>query len=155
MSKDRSRQLGEEIVENLKRNVRLDMRPDILHSDKSYLLPNVVDFDELFTITGESQRWPFNATKKDTMKIGSWLSLRGGENNRHQNFEVKPTAQVMRVIRENMIDLGSRDEVYFQIIIHDNGWALVISQYNLIIGNRWVAYIDANTLPPEITEAQT
>lgn len=141
---ERAEKLGPAIVKNLNRNVRLDNRPDITGSDKKLLLPEVVDFDELFKVTGEKQRWPFNATRKNTSKISSWLRFRHGK-----NIEVKPSVEVLRAVRDNMLDLEERDEIYFEVIEHENGWALVIAQYNLIIGSHWIAYIDASTLPEE------
>jgi len=139
---------GQSVVENLKRNVRLDLRPDILHHDKSYLLPDAVSFDELFTVIGEPQRWPFTPTIKDTMKISSWIRFRDAAHG-HPVEQVKPSPEVFNALRANMLDLGSRDEVSFEIIVHDNGWALVLVQHSQIIGSRWIAYIDAATLPLE------
>jgi len=139
---------GEAVVANLKRNIRLDSRPDILHHDKSYLLPDAVTFDELFTVIGEPQRWPFTPTIKDTMKISSWIRFRDAAHG-HPVEQVKPSPEVFNALRANMLDLGSRDEVSFEIIVHDNGWALVIVEHSQIIGSRWIAYIDAATLPLE------
>lgn len=65
------------------------------------------------------------------------------------SLNVMPTAKVGKALNEHMTYLGG-DEIYFEIVVHEDGTALVIAKHNLIIGQRRIAWIDAKTIPIKI-----
>lgn len=61
-------------------------------------------------------------------------------------LDVMPWQEVIDCVPKVM--LMSKDYEYnFEIIVRDNGVALVTLKYNLILGDRWLAFIDATTIP--------
>ena len=34
-----------------------------------------------------------------------------------------------------------------QVVVHDNGWSLIIAEYSQIIGSIWLAYVRTESLP--------
>lgn len=61
-------------------------------------------------------------------------------------LHVTPAPRLVAWIHANMLYI-TYDQLYFDIIIHDDGRALVTVKHNQIIGSRWLARIDATTLP--------
>ena len=62
------------------------------------------------------------------------------------SFHVKPKSEVVEFIRNNMLH-GSNDRIYFRVVVWENGEALVMAEYNQIIGSSYLAVIDAATIP--------
>lgn len=58
---------------------------------------------------------------------------------------VRPTLALWLKLHETMIKVDY-DAIYFHIVIRTDG-ALVLAQYNQIIGSRWIALIDPATIP--------
>lgn len=105
-------------------------------------------------ITGQS--WPhdlfentkriFNGLKPQrqpdhTMYIGPFCHISG-----HASFDVKAAPWVIEAIKANTVLLPD-DRMSFEVIPHDNGWALVLSKHSLVSGSVWLAYIKADTIP--------
>jgi hypothetical protein len=96
----------------------------------------------------------------ETIKIGPYCHGRG-PNGEFFSLYVRPTDELVAWIKANMLPL-SRDTIGFEIVVRrsetDDHEALIIAHNNLIIGNRWLALIDASTLPippadPEVSHA--
>lgn len=49
-------------------------------------------------------------------------------------------------ISENMLNI-SHDNIYFEAILRNDGSCLLVAQHNQIIGSRYLAYLDPETLP--------
>jgi hypothetical protein len=78
--------------------------------------------------------------------VSSYCTVSGGE--QYRSFSVKPQQRVMDYIGENMLDIAY-DSIYFTVTIRDDGSALLAAQYNQIIGSRWLAIVDASTIPTQ------
>lgn len=115
--------------------------------------PGVRRFEELFPT---SSPWvspagrdpggvPMTPGKRGSASIGEYLSIRPA----YHGLRVKPSEDVVAYIRAHMLD-SEWDTFHFQAVIHDNGHALVIVSHGQIIGSRWLAYIDADTLPAAV-----
>lgn len=74
------------------------------------------------------------------MFVGPYCYIRDG-----LSLAVEPTEAVMRVAREMLMVDG--DHLSFEIIRWDDGRALVVLKYGQIIGSRWLAMIDAGSIP--------
>jgi len=61
-------------------------------------------------------------------------------------FEVMPTDKLIDFVKENMLAIDY-DSIYFEIICYENNTAMLIAKYNQIIGSRWIAMIDINSIP--------
>ena len=65
----------------------------------------------------------------------------------HYSLYVKARESLIKAIEDNTIALEN-DYMYFEIVVYKDGSpALVICKYGKIIGDRWLARIDANTIP--------
>jgi hypothetical protein len=100
----------------------------------------------------QGDSWTFNdydtrtgRERLETIKIGPYCHGcgPGGE---FFSLYVRPTDEVLDWIKANMLPL-SRDTIGFEIVVRDEHEALIIAHNNLIIGSRWLALIDATTLP--------
>jgi hypothetical protein len=64
----------------------------------------------------------------------------------HINLDVEPHDIVLANINKAM--LMSKDyQIYFEIIVRADNTGLVIAKYDRILGDRWIAFIDADTIP--------
>ena len=61
---------------------------------------------------------------------------------------VMPSPALLDAIADNMLAID-RDSIYFHIVIHEDGQAVVYAKYNLIIGSRKFATIPASEIPLE------
>jgi hypothetical protein len=118
-------------------------RPECAGLYKPVLLPEALEFSELFDVIGEEE-WsvPLNPGEKDTALIYHWCRLP-----EYKSVHVRPKDEVIDTLRQTLIDTGERDRIHFECIAHDNGYALITAQYNLIIGSRYLAYIKVDSLP--------
>lgn len=57
-----------------------------------------------------------------------------------KSFLVQPSAEVVKVVT-NALKIVFDENIYFTIVIRDNGTALITAQYNLIIGSRWLVVL--------------
>lgn len=81
----------------------------------------------------------------ETMKIGPYLNMTGPDNE-HRSMSVRCADWVLSRIRERTIIIGG-ESMHFEIVVHDNGWALVIAQHGQICGSVWLAYIKVDSIP--------
>lgn len=63
-----------------------------------------------------------------------------------------PTMLVIDFFKSGNVLHCSYDTMTFNVVIHDDGRALVILQHGQIIGSHWLAFIDAATVPTFKTE---
>ena len=71
------------------------------------------------------------------------LNIRG---ERRGWIYAKPTPEVIAWIRANMLQIDY-DSLYFQAIMREGGQTLIVCQYNAILGSRWLALVDSETIP--------
>ena len=116
---------------------------------KPLAFPGVKSFGELFTRAREwaSKDLSARGTRakrggREANIIGGYLTVsgRGG----HESMTVTPSPALVTWLSENMLALG--DSISFEIVVRSDG-ALVIAKHSKIIGSRWLAMIDPNTIP--------
>lgn len=108
-------------------------------SEKQIAFPGLSDFNQLFEVIDEPKTWKHG----DLSVIGSFLHVK---RDNYQSMQVKPSKEVLDWIRDHMISVDY-DTIVFQIVVHDDSNALVVAHYGQIIGSRYLAYIDAATIP--------
>jgi len=64
---------------------------------------------------------------------------------------VRPSDFIASFIIESMLMITG-DNIWFEIIGYEDGTALVVANYNVILGSRWLAVIDAATIPQPVSE---
>jgi hypothetical protein len=70
------------------------------------------------------------------------------------SMHVRPKPEVIEFIRRHMIQVDY-DHIFFNIVIRDDGTALITVSYNQILGSYWLALVDIATVPqPELTASQ-
>lgn len=79
-----------------------------------------------------------------TIDIGPYCSMRTPEG--FDALSVEPTQAVVDFIKVAMLPTA-HDTIGFEIVFRDDGTALVLARNNQIIASRWLAYIDAATVP--------
>jgi hypothetical protein len=62
-------------------------------------------------------------------------------------FSGRPTQQVIDYICDAMLKIDY-DTIRFEIVVRDDGSALVSANYDHILGSLWLAFIDVDELPP-------
>jgi len=67
------------------------------------------------------------------------------------SLRLKPRERVVEYIDNNMIKIAY-DTIHFEIVVYDDGTALVLVKYSQIIGSRWLAMVDASAVPREPEE---
>ncbi len=76
--------------------------------------------------------------------LSSFCAVNGiGE---HACLDVRPRQAVIDMIGEKMM-LCDQYVINFEVVVRDNGTALVTAHYNLISGSRWLALIHSDTVP--------
>ena len=128
---------------------------------RDVILPDVKSFGELFEIVecdvkkapppfvrrGEPVRMR-RGTRQESMKIGAYLCFPPcikGEEFRNGLY-VKPTQKCLDAILAHMI-MVDRDTTHFNVCVYEDGTALVACSFGLIIGEVWLARVDATTVP--------
>lgn len=113
--------------------------------------PDVKRFDQLFTGAG-----PWAGPSKPAPRLmrfrgwagKGWSEVSGYVHDRDGNsLSVTGVSLELRNYLETTILHVPNDSIYFELIRRDDGTALVTAQYNVIIGSRWLAVIDAATIP--------
>lgn len=61
---------------------------------------------------------------------------------------VRANDKIFKYISGNFIG-GARDSIFFEVIFWDDGRALVTSSNNQILASRWLAVVDAKSVPLE------
>jgi protein-L-isoaspartate O-methyltransferase len=74
------------------------------------------------------------------------LSQLGGA--AHRAIAARATDETLRALRPRVVIEG--DQLHFMVIGHEQtGRVLVVASHGRIIGDHWLAYVDADTLPPD------
>ena len=117
-------------------------------------LPDVTHFDELFCDhrpefeVGKKHWDPIPVVSGAKAKVSNVIGEYCLVDNPHQSFHVRPTQQVIDSIRADCV-VHDAGPLYFKIVRRGGGKALVVWNYNSILGGRWLAEIDENTIPKE------
>jgi hypothetical protein len=130
-----------------------------LHGQK-IAFPEVKDFVELFEDVrpwkyGQESRilldlpsWEAGTwsdkQSKTRFKISSFLTVSGQTERRSYDVQARPV--VLDFARTEILHT-SNDQASFEVIVWDDGRALVTLQYSQIIGSHYLAIIDAKTIP--------
>ena len=78
--------------------------------------------------------------------IGNYLEVCRAQTACRYFYNVKPTDKLVELINNHMISVDY-DQIYFTIMIYPDNTAMLIMKYNQIIGSRWIAMIDINSIP--------
>jgi len=124
---------------------------------KNLSFPEITCFQELFPEhrPHKSGRvyWPQvflrpeqRSKNRDEGRIGEYCAITG--RGTYESLSVRPTPAVVEQIRKDAV-VGDAGPIFFKIIRRDDGSALVTWSYNSILGGRWLAVIDAKTIPAE------
>lgn len=119
---------------------------------KPIVFPDYTRFDQLFRehhLGYEvGTRWwprlylkPGERPHRLESTIGEYCHVRDGN-----SMHVRPTPEVVRSIRRDCV-VPDAGPLCFGIVPRDDGTALVYWHYNSILGDRWLAVIDAKTIP--------
>lgn len=114
--------------------------------DVRICFPEIKSFSELFSDVSYTKEYAPQVTQPG---ISTYFHVSRVEKGYSHFFWARPSERLVDWIVVNMM---SSCGVHFEIIIHDDGLALVIAQYDQIIGGRWLAMVDASTIPPRITD---
>lgn len=120
-------------------------------SHKPLAFPAVKDFAELFPTvklnpTGDAptlykaKSW----CKESMFYLTGYMMV--SATGKHYSAHVTPSPMVLEYLKTNVLHCGN-DRMYFEVIGRAGGKALVIAQHNVIIGNHWLAEVDAATVP--------
>lgn len=93
-------------------------------------------------ISKEFKAIPFG----DKATIGKYLEVCKTQTAFRQFFNVEPTDRLIELVNGNMLSIDY-DQIYFTIMIYPDSTAMLIMRYNQIIGSRWIAMIDKNSIP--------
>ena len=121
-------------------------KPHKYWNEREIAFPEIKSFDQLFAKIDKKTDFILNP---GNIVISSNVSIRD-ENKGFRWFDVKPSEYLIWWINEYMLYI-EYDNITFEIIVHDPRNALVIARYGQIIGSRYIAYIDAKTIPAEVT----
>ena len=113
--------------------------------------PDVNGFAGLFPVVGpaegnaavlaESVGW---GGKRERTYLTGFLIVSGQLP--YRSLHVRPAPVVLDYFRDHVLHCD-RDRMYFEVVGWDDGRALVVLQHNAIIGNHYLAVIDAATIP--------
>jgi len=113
---------------------------------KQIAFPETTKLSELFdSFTLRTATEHLQSVRTDgghTVSKGGHISGRDGL----KCFHAEPTDAVLDYISNSMLNLD-RDSLYFEVVIRNDGRALVVVKHNNIIGSRWLALLDASELP--------
>lgn len=114
--------------------------------DVKICFPAIKSFPELFSDVSYTKE---NASRVTQPGIGTYFQVTKAGQGYSHSFWARPSERLVDWIVVNML---SSCGVHFEVIIHDDGLAVLIAQYDQIIGGRWLAMVDASTIPPRITD---
>ena len=115
------------------------IRPELAELPRPVAFPAIESFSELFPeLTLEKQEHPFQGSA-----VTNWIQIRDRGAYRHKRAVLPQW--LIDWCQENMLPVNY-DSIYFTVTIRDDG-ALICAQYNQIIGSRWLALVDADTVP--------
>lgn len=116
------------------------------HNGRAIAFPNNTLFADLFE---QTDNFNLELDKTAHNVLSDYCSI--DNQGEHYSVKVKPHQHIIDFVKNNMIAVDY-DSIYFKIIVHDNGWALVTAQYSQILGSHYLAYIDANTQPKQVVK---
>lgn len=120
--------------------------------------PDIVDARDVFTPTIERHAVPLG-----TFEWEPWSGRRrsGGES-AFNGYAVIEAAEYPRSIVNvelagwaiDVLKTRAMGDLRFTLraIAHDNGWTLILAQYDRIIGSVWLAYVRTDTVPEHLPE---
>jgi hypothetical protein len=100
---------------------------------RDIVFDSINTFDELFK----------SASK--TKAQGLIYCMISGQDQAHSSLYVEPNEMLKEFVKTKMLDF----EVYYEIVIYDDGTALVLAKYQSILGSRWLADIKTDSIPKE------
>ena len=106
-------------------------------------------FDEVAAYSGESKKFLVFDSEENSGIVSSYCYVRDGAD----SASVTPSAGLLDYISKNML-LIKHDEIYFKAIPRSDG-LLIVANYNVIIGSRWLALLplsEMSNFPKEIEE---
>lgn len=77
-------------------------------------------------------------------RISSYCQVSVGGSGYSHALYVKPTQELLAWIKANML---VENGTHFQVVIYDDGTALVLISHDQIIGSRWLSLVDSSTVP--------
>ena len=104
---------------------------------KTLAFPDMTDFSELFGNQEPKQNYEF----AEKSVISNWLLF----SDHHSEYR-QPTDKTLQYVRANMLPVDY-DSIYFEVINREDGTSLVTAKYNQILGSRWLAFVDTETIP--------
>jgi len=120
-------------------------KPKKSYPARPIMFPHVKRFDELFSeyapiSQGKKPSWAHRPSAMPSLKIGPYVSIVEGG-----SFYARVRPEIGEEIGRHLA-VGD-DELYFKVIIHGRGRALVTVSYNKIISDRWLAFVDPKSIP--------
>lgn len=86
---------------------------------------------------------PVMGKAEPPLVVSSHCSVDGGKS--YRCLRVQPKSEVLGWIADNMLRIG--DQLSFKVVKRDDGTALIVVTHSCIIGSRWLALVDASTVP--------
>ena len=105
--------------------------------NKEIAFPNIRRFSDLFGEIEPKKDRPF----ADKAVISNWLHY--SKPYRSEYREPRPI--VLEYIRGNMLPVDY-DSIYFEVIDRGDNETLIVAKYNQIIGSRWLAIVDTDSV---------
>lgn len=112
---------------------------------KRIAFPDVTSFAELFVADANAK--PLEIPGRESQTIGNYFTIHETANP-YRSLRVRANEKLAEFIMVHTIHI-EHDEFYFEAIVYDDGTALLIVKYNRILGDRWLARVDASTIPSE------
>lgn len=120
-----------------------------MYQKKEVYFPEIKSFKELFN----DYQFKHINTKAQYQDLGggchcsTHLSIMNTHTQPHFLYvELKP--EIFKPVIETMYKIyNDNDHISLEAVVRDDGTALIIVSYNQIIGSRWIAVIDASTIP--------
>lgn len=122
-------------------------RLELLHqrwqaTKKQFNFPEKGSFADFFEAYGYD--------KKDVVadpicpRISNYCQVSNAGDGYSHALYVRPTRELLAWIKVNMlVEQGT----HFQIVIYDDGTALILISHDQIIGSRWLSLVDSSTVP--------
>jgi len=76
--------------------------------------------------------------------IGHYLTVGGAGG--HRSFWARPAPSLVKWVMDNMLHLDN-DRKFFEVVVREDGSALILVKYNQILGSRWLTIVPAASLP--------
>jgi hypothetical protein len=113
----------------------LESKRKLTLADCQIIFPDKKSFEDLFDL--HDRKGEFYGG------ISSFCSINGKDGRYAGSVYVKPKPDVTEYIKADMLT----ESKFFDIIMQDDGTALVTIKYGALSGNRWLALVDSQTIP--------